>query len=481
MIRHLLFLIAFVSFLSANTPSLTTYHYDGLGSARYLSDETGTFTDSYDYEAFGKLLNREGNTTNHYLYTGEQLDEESRQYYLRARYYAPTTGRFTQMDTYMGSSADPLSLHKYLYANANPVMYTDPSGHFSMMGMSMAMNIRETLQDMQFATYSKSVDLVLGLINGVKHDSATDFISIPALAGTAVGLRLMLRFSPRLQRACRNSFTAGTLVAAANGLIPIEDINIGDKVWAYNETNQTKSLQEVTHLIRGEGNKTLTDITLSSGEIITATSNHPFWAVADHNWTEAGELTLDNILLNINEYNTTISNLKTYTKEDVVYNLTVANEHTYFVGSEGVLGHNAGCHAPGNDTWDHIYNPYIKNRKIKGLHHAPAGLLPHNVIPIKKLREKHGFYELQFNMPSVGSSGRRGKNFTTMFPDSWSPRMVRSVINRAYILAKKRGTGDMQIPLNDIIGDNRYGGISIMIHMRGNTRQPFAYPIIGGI
>jgi hypothetical protein len=49
------------------------------------------------------------------------------------------------------------------------------------------------------------------------------------------------------------------------------------------------------------GNKTLTDITLDSGEVITATSNHPFWAVADHNWTEAGELTLDNILLNINE------------------------------------------------------------------------------------------------------------------------------------------------------------------------------------
>ena len=33
------------------------------------------------------------------------------------------------MDTYQGSIFDPTSLHKYLYANANPVMYTDPSGY----------------------------------------------------------------------------------------------------------------------------------------------------------------------------------------------------------------------------------------------------------------------------------------------------------------------------------------------------------------
>jgi len=66
-----------------------TYHYDGLGSARYLSNESGDFTDSYDYEAFGKLLNTEGNTINHYKFTGEQQDEETKQYYLRARYYDP--------------------------------------------------------------------------------------------------------------------------------------------------------------------------------------------------------------------------------------------------------------------------------------------------------------------------------------------------------------------------------------------------------
>ena len=50
-------------------------------------------------------------------------------YGLRARYLNPNTGRFWTMDSYEGSPSDPLSLHKYLYAHADPVMMVDPSGH----------------------------------------------------------------------------------------------------------------------------------------------------------------------------------------------------------------------------------------------------------------------------------------------------------------------------------------------------------------
>ena len=44
----------------------------------------------------------------------------------------PATGTFITQDTYSGTIFDPTSLHKYLYANANPVMYTDPSGYMSV-------------------------------------------------------------------------------------------------------------------------------------------------------------------------------------------------------------------------------------------------------------------------------------------------------------------------------------------------------------
>jgi len=49
-------------------------------------------------------------------------------YYLRARYMNPGNGRFTQTDPYEGAPLDPISLHKYAYANAEPVVNRDPSG-----------------------------------------------------------------------------------------------------------------------------------------------------------------------------------------------------------------------------------------------------------------------------------------------------------------------------------------------------------------
>jgi RHS repeat-associated protein len=70
-----------------------------------------------------------GPTLNHYRYGGEHWEAELGMYYLRARYYRPELGRFWTMDTHEGSQADPLSLHKYLYAANNPVNMVDPSGH----------------------------------------------------------------------------------------------------------------------------------------------------------------------------------------------------------------------------------------------------------------------------------------------------------------------------------------------------------------
>ena len=44
-------------------------------------------------------------------------------------YLNPTTGRFWTLDTYEGNQSDPLSLHKYLYCQGNPVNHVDPTGH----------------------------------------------------------------------------------------------------------------------------------------------------------------------------------------------------------------------------------------------------------------------------------------------------------------------------------------------------------------
>ena len=116
----------------------STYIYDGHGNVRGLLDEKGCLTDTYAYNAYGELTQRTGETENHYLYTGEYYDGTTNLYYLRARYMNPSTGTFISMDTYQGDMYEPVTLHKYLYANANPVKYSDPSGMFSLTEMNCA-------------------------------------------------------------------------------------------------------------------------------------------------------------------------------------------------------------------------------------------------------------------------------------------------------------------------------------------------------
>ena len=109
------------------TPSF--YGYDGHGSVRQLTNAAGSITDSYDYDAFGNLVNQTGSTPNNYLFAGEQYDPALGLYYNRARYLSTTTGRFWSMDTQQGGDRAPLSLHKYLYAEGDPADHMDPSGN----------------------------------------------------------------------------------------------------------------------------------------------------------------------------------------------------------------------------------------------------------------------------------------------------------------------------------------------------------------
>ncbi len=146
------------------------YLYDGHGDVRALLNEAGKITDQYRYNAYGELLEKEGDTENHYLYTGEYYDGTSNLYYLRARYMNPATGNFLTMDTYEGSIYDPDTLHKYLYANGNPVTYSDPSGNFfSAVGTLVATTISTVYNN--FDTLN-----VMGIISGLTNSTITAFL-----------------------------------------------------------------------------------------------------------------------------------------------------------------------------------------------------------------------------------------------------------------------------------------------------------------
>jgi RHS repeat-associated protein len=135
----------------------TFYHVDGLGSTRILTDAQGSVVTTYNYDAFGKLLNSTGGVENKYLFAGEQYDQNLGDYYLRQRYYDTNSGRFTRRDTYEGRLSEPMTLHKYFYGNLNPVNFIDPSGlSFTASEQALAFSIETRLAVTAYVIVTKS-------------------------------------------------------------------------------------------------------------------------------------------------------------------------------------------------------------------------------------------------------------------------------------------------------------------------------------
>jgi RHS repeat-associated protein len=103
------------------------YLFDGLGSTWQLANSTGSITDSYLYDSFGNAIVASGSTVNPYRYVGMQgyyYDLDLAKYYVRARTYDATTGRFLSREQ---KSSDRIII-LYIYSNNNPVIFVDESG-----------------------------------------------------------------------------------------------------------------------------------------------------------------------------------------------------------------------------------------------------------------------------------------------------------------------------------------------------------------
>ena len=132
--------------------------YNAHGDVVQLSNTNGVVTREYQYDAFGNERNPDAADVNPFRYCGEYFDAETGDIYLRARYYDPAIGRFTQMDTHwnpgnmiygdnpikVNPNQDILGLNtytyiaditaimqsgnKYVYCMDDPMNCFDPSG-----------------------------------------------------------------------------------------------------------------------------------------------------------------------------------------------------------------------------------------------------------------------------------------------------------------------------------------------------------------
>ena len=112
------------------------YLTDEQGSVRYVlsADANANVQNTYQYDAFGENVARDERIPNRLKYNAQIEDELTGLYYLRARYYNASLGRFTQEDIIYNDG-----LNLYAYCGSNPVMYCDPSGY----AKKLTCNIKE--------------------------------------------------------------------------------------------------------------------------------------------------------------------------------------------------------------------------------------------------------------------------------------------------------------------------------------------------
>ena len=88
----------------------------------------------YGYDVWGTVTSVTGDLAstigqiNPFRYRGYYYDVETGWYYLNARYYDPTVGRFLSPDTILGANGGLQGYNLFAYCNNNPVMFADPSG-----------------------------------------------------------------------------------------------------------------------------------------------------------------------------------------------------------------------------------------------------------------------------------------------------------------------------------------------------------------
>lgn len=112
----------------ADTSGATSfYDFDLLGNTVQLTGTGGAIQNTYAYQPFGESLRSTGSTANPLTYVGQfgVMEEGHGLYFMRARYFSPVLGRFTQQDPIRLNSGDP---NLYRYVENNSPSNVDPSG-----------------------------------------------------------------------------------------------------------------------------------------------------------------------------------------------------------------------------------------------------------------------------------------------------------------------------------------------------------------
>jgi hypothetical protein len=140
------------------------------------------------------------------------------------------------------------------------------------------------------------------------------------------------------------------------GLRAIETIAVGDQVLAWNPESGETSTQTVTALIRPEP-KLIWRLEARDGdgetEIFHVTDDHP-WFVEGEGWVETQHLRAGQRIETADDRGLTILDIARTDRVERTYNLEVDGPHTFLVGEDGAVVHNA-CFNWARNILRHIF------------------------------------------------------------------------------------------------------------------------------
>ena len=178
-------------------------------------------------------------------------------------------------------------------------------------------------------------------------------------------------------------FIAGTLITTKKGKIPIEDIKCNEWVLSSDTKTLKKSYKKVENIFKREVDFLIHLYT--SGERIVTSDNHPFYVIGK-GFVAASLLCIGMQLIDANGNIHIIDNIyrEQCNSKVCVYNFTVADFHTYFIGRNTILVHNAECNVTFNKK-----SKYDKQEYERQLNDQQKGLNRLTLAQYKENREKY--------------------------------------------------------------------------------------------